>query len=76
MRVLSLTLAVLASSAFAIVPASACSWGKTASKDKMTVAEIPTVKDGDVAVATNDLSDALIKSMTDTKKPIETPAAD
>jgi len=76
MRVLSLTLAVLASSAFAIVPASACSWGKTASKDKMTVAEIPTIEDGDVAIATNDLSDATIKSMTDLKKPLEDKAAE
>ncbi|GAB4517020.1 MAG: hypothetical protein Tsb0019_16630 [Roseibium sp.] len=64
MRLLSTAVAAIAVSAFTIVPASACAWNKTAKvKDKMTVAEtaiVPQV-DTDVAIATNDLSDEILK---------------
>jgi len=59
MRLISTAIAGLAIAAFAIAPAHACSWGKTAKADKnMTVADtsiVPEV-DTDVAIATNDLS--------------------
>lgn len=74
MRVLSLTLATLATSAVAIVPATACSWMKTAEKENMTVVDVPTVEKGDVAIATNDLSDEAIKNMTVKPLPKETAA--
>lgn len=59
MRLISTAIAGLAIAAFAIAPAQACSWGKTAKADEnMTVADtsiVPEV-DTDVAIATNDLS--------------------
>ncbi|GAA0787665.1 hypothetical protein E1180_01850 [Roseibium denhamense] len=67
MKLLTLGAAALAVSAFAIAPAHACSWGKTASKDKnMTVAttdQLQSTADTDVAIATNDVSDGLLKSL-------------
>lgn len=63
MRLLSTGVAALALTAFAIVPAGACSFGKSAkAKPKMTVADttvIPQV-DTDVSIATNDLSDEAV----------------
>ena len=64
MQKLTFGVTALAFSAFAIAPAMACSWDKTAgySKPNMTVAEAPVVlKDGtEVAIATNDLSEEAI----------------
>lgn len=63
MHLLKTGVAALALTAFAVVPAQACSWGKTAkAEDKMTVAETSTVPqvDTDVAIATNDLSEDIL----------------
>ncbi|MEE4014022.1 hypothetical protein V1T76_18295 [Roseibium sp. FZY0029] len=62
MRLLSTGIAALAVTAFAIAPAAACSWNKTAKAKQMTVAETPVLPDtgSDVAIATNDLSDAIV----------------
>ncbi|MCK7613405.1 hypothetical protein [Roseibium sediminicola] len=60
MHLLKSGVAVLALTAFAVVPAQACSWNKTAkAEDKMTVAQTDSIPqiDADVAIATNDLSD-------------------
>jgi len=56
MRLLSSLALIGAVSAFAIAPASACSWMKSAeADDQMTVVQtLPTTVE-DVAVATNDL---------------------
>ncbi|MEP3430789.1 MAG: hypothetical protein ABJN98_19050 [Roseibium sp.] len=66
MRHLSTGISALALIAFAIVPASACSWGKSAkAKDNMTVTEtmIAPDVDTDISIATNDLSDEALKDM-------------
>ncbi|MEP2880135.1 MAG: hypothetical protein ABJL55_02575 [Roseibium sp.] len=66
MRHLSTGITALALTAFAIVPASACSWGKSAkAKDNMTVAETTIVPDinTEISIATNDLSDEALKDM-------------
>ena len=63
MHLLKSGVAVLALTAFAVVPAQACSWNKTASvEDKMTVADTADVPqiDTDVAIATNDLSNDVL----------------
>ncbi|MGS4986647.1 hypothetical protein ACVDG9_01705 [Roseibium sp. RP-7] len=62
MRLLSTGIAALAVTAFAIAPAAACSWNKTAQSKQMTVAETPVLPDtdSDVAIATNDLSNAIV----------------
>jgi hypothetical protein len=62
MRLLSTGIAALAVTAFAIAPAAACSWNKTAQAKQMTVAETPVAPDTGtgVAIATNDLSDAIV----------------
>lgn len=68
MRLLKTGIAALALAAFAIAPASACSWHKTAkAKEKMSVAETTVIPDadGDVSIATNDLRDGILK-----KRPI------
>lgn len=77
MRFLSTGVAALALTAFAIVPAQACSWNKTAkAEDKMTVAETLTAPqiDTDVAVATNDLSDQILSEEILLPQPEEKPA--
>ncbi|MTI00259.1 hypothetical protein [Roseibium sp. RKSG952] len=64
MRILSLTVATLAASAFAIAPAAACNWMKSAESEQMTVATLPADDDaGTVSIATNDLSLETIKQM-------------
>ncbi|TYC79973.1 hypothetical protein FMN63_01645 [Stappia sp. BW2] len=62
MRLLSTGIAALAVTAFAIAPAAACSWNKSAQAKQMTVAETPVLPEtgSDVAIATNDLSDAIV----------------
>ncbi|MEO9526673.1 hypothetical protein [Roseibium sp.] len=78
MRLLSTSVAAIALAAFAIAPANACSWGKSAkAKEKMTVADtmiVPQVET-DVAIATNDLSDDILKEEiilpTPGEKPVE-----
>lgn len=63
MHLLKSGVAVLALTAFAVVPAQACSWNKTAkAEDKMTVADTADVPqiDTDVAIATNDLSNDVL----------------
>ncbi|MTI44592.1 hypothetical protein JM93_02458 [Roseibium hamelinense] len=74
MRILSLTLAVIATSAFAIAPASACSWMKSAESEKITVATAPTADDSNVSIATNDLSVETIKEMAIMPEAAEAPA--
>ncbi len=77
MRILSTVVAGLAVSVFALAPAHACSWGKTAkAKTQMTVAETTVVPqvDTDVSIATNDLSDEVIKEMLVLPIPAEKPA--
>lgn len=77
MRLLTSGVTALALTAFAVVPAQACSWGKTAkAEDKMTVAETATVPqvDTDVSIATNDLSDEVLKEQIVLPVPGETPA--
>lgn len=76
MRLLSAGVSALALTAFAIVPASACSWGKTAKTKDMTVAEtaiLPTA-DENVSIATNDLSEEALKEMNLLVEPVEEPA--
>lgn len=77
MRLLSIGLSAGAILAFAIVPASACSFGKTAKvKPKMTVADtavIPQVET-DVSIATNDLSDEVVSEKALLPIPGEKPA--
>ncbi len=77
MRLISTAIAGLALTAFAIVPASACSWGKTAqADDNMTVADtaiVPEV-DTDIAIATNDLSDEVTQEEIILPVPEEAPA--
>ncbi|QFT34716.1 hypothetical protein K1718_26585 [Roseibium porphyridii] len=76
MRLLSTGVAALALTAFAIVPASACSWGKTAKSKNMTVADttvIPEV-DTDVSIATNDLSDETLEEAIVLPVPGDKPA--
>ncbi|CTQ54562.1 hypothetical protein LP7551_03096 [Roseibium album] len=63
MRHLKTGVAALALTAFAIAPAGACSFGKSAQvKPKMTVADTAVVPqvDTDVSIATNDLSDKAV----------------
>ncbi|PVB61360.1 hypothetical protein DCO57_12600 [Labrenzia sp. 011] len=70
-------IAALALTAFAGVPAIACSWDKTAkAEQKITVAEAvtPLQYDSDVAIATNDLSDETLRKMTVLPVPGEKPA--
>lgn len=74
MRLLTTGLAALAVCAFTFAPAQACSWGKTASSGKMTVADTSTVPETDVSIATNDLSDEVIKEVLAPKDTPETPA--
>lgn len=62
MRLINTAIAGFALTAFAIAPASACSWGKTAKADEnMSVADTTFVPEVnvDVAIATNDLSDEI-----------------
>ena len=77
MRLMSTGVAALALTAFAIVPAQACSWNKTAKADtKMTVAETLVVPqtESDVAIATNDLSTEVLSDQTVLPLPEEKPA--
>ncbi|WP_420412453.1 hypothetical protein [Roseibium sp.] len=74
MRLLTSGLAALAVCAFAVAPAHACSWGKTASSGKMTVAETSTVPETDVSIATNDLSEETLKEVIVPTETPETPA--
>jgi hypothetical protein len=62
MRVLSLTLSALAVSAFAIAPAAACEWMKSAESTNQTVVEV-VPETTDVSIATNDLSEAVLKEV-------------
>jgi len=77
MQLLKSGVAALALTAFAVVPAQACSWGKTAkAEDKMTVAEteeVPQV-DTDVAIATNDMSDETLNEQIILPVPGDRPA--
>lgn len=63
MRILTTFLSTIAVNAFAIAPAAACTWDKTASvKKKMTVAQAPFAgTPDDVAIGTNDLSDKVLQ---------------
>lgn len=63
MRVLSLTLAAFALSAFALVPASACEWMKSAQKDGLSITQSEPVA-ADISIATNDLSEGALEEMT------------
>lgn len=73
MRVLSLSVAALAVSAFAIAPASACAWMKSAESTNQTVVEtVPETPD--VSIATNDLSEAVLKEVTAEPSADEKPA--
>lgn len=63
MRVLSLTLAAFAISAFAVAPASACEWMKSAQKDDLSITQSEPVA-ADISIATNDLSDGALEEMT------------
>lgn len=76
MRLLTTGIAALAVSAFAVAPAYACSWGKTASKDNYTVADTSDIPETDmsVSIATNDLSEDTIKKLTVPEDNPETPA--
>lgn len=77
MRLLSTGVAAIAVTAFAIAPASACSWGKTAkAKEKMTVADVSVVPqvDMDVSIATNDLSDEILREELILPVPADKPA--
>jgi len=77
MSLLKTGVAALALTAFAVVPAQACSWGKTAkAESKMTLAEtdkVPQV-DTDVAIATNDLSDEFLQEKIILPVPEDKPA--
>lgn len=73
MRVLSLTLSALAVSAFAIAPANACEWMKSAESTNQTVVEV-VPETPDVSIATNDLSEAVLKEVTAEQTADETPA--
>ncbi|WP_305984803.1 hypothetical protein [Roseibium sp. MMSF_3544] len=76
MRLISTAIAGLALTAFAIVPASACSWGKTAKADtQMTVADTTIVPDvdTDVAIATNDLDTEVLQEEVILPVPEEAP---
>ncbi|POF34074.1 hypothetical protein [Roseibium marinum] len=77
MRLLTTGIAALALTAFAVAPASACPWDKTAqAKQKMTVAEVTTLPqfDTEAAIATNDLSDETLRKMSVLPVPGEKPA--
>jgi hypothetical protein len=76
MRLLTTGIAALAACTFTLAPASACSWGKTASAKQMTVAETTVAPDAetDVSIATNDLSDEAVKNLTAPQDALETPA--
>jgi len=77
MRLLNIGVAALALTALTILPASACPWDKTAqAKQKMTVAETTVAPDTDtdVAIATNDISDADLPEGTILPVPGEKPA--
>jgi len=63
MRVLSPTLAAFAISAFALAPASACEWMKSAQKDGLSITQSEPVA-ADISIATNDLSESVVKEMT------------
>lgn len=63
MRVLSLTLATVALSGFALAPAGACEWMKMTQRNDATVGQAQP-QTPDVLVATNDLADAVVKEMT------------
>ncbi|MCX2724401.1 hypothetical protein [Roseibium salinum] len=77
MRLLKTAIAALALTAFAILPANACSLHKSAkAKEKMSVAEtivVPDV-DTDVSTATNDLTDDVVKGTIILPAPGEKPA--
>lgn len=77
MRLLKPAIAALALTAFAILPANACSWHKSAkAEEKMSVAEtiaVPEV-DTDVSTATNDLTDELLEGTVVLPVPGEEPA--
>ena len=65
MRLLSTGVAALALTAFAAIPASACSFGKSAkAKPQMTVADatVPPQAGTDISIATNDLSEETVSS--------------
>ncbi len=77
MRLLSTSVTALALTAFAFVPANACSWGKSAkAKDNLTVADATVVPEinADVAIATNDLSDESLKDVIILPVPGDQPA--
>lgn len=66
MRLMSTGITALALTAFAIIPASACPWGKTAEATQdMTVADTTVVPrvESDVSIATNDLSDEALRDV-------------
>ncbi len=72
MRVLSLAVTGAALLGFAIAPASACEWMKSA-KSNMTVVEtVPETPD--VSVATNDLAPEILEEVTTAPQPEEKPA--
>lgn len=76
MRLISTAIAGLALTAFAVVPASACSWNKTAKADeKMSVADTSIVPEVDtnIAIATNDLSDEVVQEEAILPVPVEEP---
>lgn len=73
MRVLSLSVAALAVSAFAIAPASACEWMKSAESANQTVVEV-LPETPDISIATNDLSDEVLNEVTLEPVTDETPA--
>ena len=64
MRFMTTGIAACAASLLVISPASACSWGKTASAENMTVADssISTQDSADISIATNDISDEVAGS--------------
>lgn len=76
MRFLSTVVAALALVALAIVPASACSWGKSAKAKQMTVADTTAVPqiDTDISIATNDLSDEILQEIPPLPIPEDKPA--
>ncbi|MFN3129580.1 hypothetical protein [Roseibium sp.] len=76
MRLLTTGIAALVVSTFALAPAHACSWGKTAKAKDMTVAETTVAPeiDTDISIATNDLSDQVLQEMTVPEVETEEPA--
>ncbi|MHA7775069.1 hypothetical protein [Roseibium sp. M-1] len=77
MRLLNTGVAALALTTLTVLPASACPWDKTAQADNnMTVAETVVVPDidTDVAIATNDISDAVLPEATVLPVPGDKPA--